>query len=86
MTIGERIRNRRVDLGWTQRTLAVNLCMSGYAATPQDVMRWETDRNMPCVPAMLKLVDVLGISLDWLIRGIEPVCAVAVADDGHSEC
>lgn len=86
MTVGARIRSCRRRLGWTQRKLAVELCKVGCSAAPHDIMRWETDRNIPRLDAARGLAEVLGVSLDWLIRSIEPVCVVAVADDGHSEC
>jgi len=61
MTIGERIKLLRESRDWTQRDLAVAADM-----WPQDVARFESDKNMPRIEALTKLADALGVTLDEL--------------------
>ena len=57
-TLGEKIRQRRMDLGLTQRTLAKNLgCMQ------ETVLQWEQDTCIPLARRWPRIEAVLGTGL-----------------------
>lgn len=62
MTIGERIRKRRLELGLTQRQLAL-----GISDREQYISDWERGRRIPGLRNATKLAAALGISLDELV-------------------
>lgn len=76
-TIGDRIKNKRKELGWTQLDLAKKLNVTDRA-----VSKWEQGEGNPDFSLLSKLANQLGMSLDYLIAGIS-------ADDfpmPESEC
>ena len=64
MSLGERIRARRRELGLSQKELAHRL-----GVTPQAVSRWEKDLAVPTLPTFSCIVEILGVSADFLIGG-----------------
>ena len=66
MTMGERITALRKGRGMTQEQLAEKLSVSR-----QSVSKWELDQATPEVGCAVALCDLFGVSLDYLIRGIE---------------
>lgn len=66
-TIGERIKNKRKELGLTQAELAQKLNVTDRA-----VSKWEVDEGNPDFSILPNLADVLGVTLDYLIKGKEP--------------
>lgn len=64
MSVGKRIRARRDALGLTQTQLALRVGIDKGT-----VWRYETDRSPPHTNHLIKLSDVLGVSVDWLLRG-----------------
>ena len=63
MTIGDRIKKRRQELGWSQRELALRV--STRQATIADLERGaqkETSTGL-----IRRLAKVLGVTSDWLI-------------------
>jgi transcriptional regulator with XRE-family HTH domain len=62
-TVGERIRERRVALGLSQRDLACEGVSYPY------ISRLEADARKPSVKALRKLASKLGVSLHWLETG-----------------
>lgn len=64
--IGQRIRELRMKAGMTQAQLAEKLCV-----TFQAISRWETGKTLPDIECLSLLSDVLGVSIDYLIRGKE---------------
>jgi Predicted transcriptional regulators len=64
MEIGKQIKKRRAELGLTQEELAQRL---NVARTT--VSNWEIDRNYPDLGMVVKISEVLDISLDELLKG-----------------
>ncbi len=68
MKIGERIRQRRKELGLTQLDLAKAL-----KVTPQHVSVIEKDKRVPSLASLVRLAEELGVTLDYLVAGKESV-------------
>jgi transcriptional regulator with XRE-family HTH domain len=64
-TLGKRIAECREHLGWTQKTLAdkANLSVTFVSEV-------ENDRRTPGADALLRLAEALGVSLDYLVKGL----------------
>jgi transcriptional regulator with XRE-family HTH domain len=62
-SIGERIRQRRVELGLSQRELASEGVSYAY------ISRLEADARRPSIRALRKLAPKLGVSAHWLETG-----------------
>lgn len=54
-TLGNKIRNRRLELGLLQKDLAVIL-----NTVEESIYRWETNRNLPEMKYMPNIIDFLG--------------------------
>ena len=63
MTIGDRIRKRRQELGWSQRELAQRV--STRQATIADLERGAQQETSTAL--IRRLARVLGVTADWLI-------------------
>lgn len=59
MTVSERIRGERHRYGLTQKELAALI-----GVDTKTVIRWEAGRSRPTDRHLLRLVRVLGVSLD----------------------
>ncbi|MBQ9934695.1 MAG: helix-turn-helix transcriptional regulator [Lachnospiraceae bacterium] len=66
--IGERLTELRIKHNMTQEEFAEYMCV-----TRQSVSKWETDKAYPDVEKMIKIAELYDVSLDYLIRGQEPV-------------
>ena len=66
MTLGERIKERRQALGFTQQDLA-----NVTQVTIQHMSAIEQDKRFPSVSLFIRLAEKLGVSLDYLILGKE---------------
>lgn len=64
MTLGERIKEQRKKLNYSQEKIAEMVGTSRQAVT-----KWETDLSMPCMENMIRLAEVFGISLNELTTG-----------------
>lgn len=63
-TVGERIKTRRLELGWTQETLAEKAGISkGFLSDLENGKRSVSAENL------LEIAAVLGLSLDFLMKG-----------------
>lgn len=62
-TIGDRIRERRLDLGLSQRDLATDGVSYAF------ISRLESNARTPSVKALRKLAPQLGVSVHWLETG-----------------
>ena len=67
MTMGERITALRKGRGMTQEQLAERL-----SVTRQSISKWELDQAIPEVGCAVALCNLFEVSLDYLVRGIEP--------------
>ncbi len=63
-TIGDRIKNKRKELGWTQLQLAKRLNVTDRA-----VSKWEQNEGNPDFGLLPELARQLNVSLDYLITG-----------------
>jgi transcriptional regulator with XRE-family HTH domain len=64
-TVGDRIQQRRVQLGLAQRELA------DQGVSAQYISKVEQGRRHPSVKALRKLAPKLGVSVHWLETGQE---------------
>ena len=64
-TIGQRIRQRRLELGLSQREIA------GRGVSYAYVSRIEADTRTPSVKVLRLLAATLGVSVHWLETAIE---------------
>lgn len=71
-TLGERIRERRLELRWTQDTLAEKAGIS-----TSFVSDLENNNRSVGADRLLDVARVLGVSLDYLMKGEEMVMAQA---------
>jgi len=58
---GERLAQRRKQLGLSQRELAKRIGIRGPS-----LAEYETDETWPSVPTLIALAQALDCSLDWL--------------------
>ena len=65
MTIGQRIAQKRKELGLSQEALGARLNVSR-----QSIYKWERDANLPEVEKLIALAQLLGVSVGWLL-GVE---------------
>jgi len=63
--VARQIKLERTRLGLTQEALAERL---GYAARGQ-VSQWETGRALPDLPALLRLAEIFGCGVEYLVQG-----------------
>ncbi|AUW92691.1 hypothetical protein BXT84_00900 [Sulfobacillus thermotolerans] len=59
--LGERVRQRCQEKGWSSRQLAVQI-----GIRPQSLHAIEHGKAWPSVPTLIALAEVLDCSLDWL--------------------
>ena len=64
MDIGSQIKERRQRLGLSQEELAQKLYVSRVT-----VSHWETAKSLPDVQSMLLLANLLGTTIDELVKG-----------------
>jgi transcriptional regulator with XRE-family HTH domain len=63
-SVGERIRSRRLELGWTQEHLAETAHLSkGFLSD------LETGKRNVSADYLLEIAQALGVSLDFLMKG-----------------
>lgn len=63
MTIGEILKEKREQLGYTQKEVAQKLYVSR-----QTVSNWEVGKTYPDIEKLLNLSDFYGVTLDELIK------------------
>jgi transcriptional regulator with XRE-family HTH domain len=74
VSLGERITNRRQELGITQRQLATVLNI-----TPQHISAIEKEKGAPSLAFLIRLAEELGVTTDYLLTGKESVLTDSVA-------
>jgi len=63
MTLGEKIKNRRHDMGFSQDKLSQEMNVSRSA-----IAKWESDKGIPDIPNLVKLANIFSVSLDHLLN------------------
>lgn len=66
MSLGQRIRRRRLELSFTQDQLAKSL-----KVTPQHISAIEQDKRTPSLDSLVKIAKYLGVTTDFLLTGKE---------------
>ena len=67
MTTGQRISEKRKELGLSQESLGEKLGVSR-----QSIYKWESDTSLPDVDKLISLSRLFGVSVGWLL-GVEDV-------------
>ncbi len=62
-SLGTRVRDRRVALGMSQSKLARELGL----ATEKSIYKLEAGQSLPSLPLLLRISDVLDVSIDYLL-------------------
>lgn len=78
MTIGDRIKNRRIELGMTQQELAVKM---GFKTRSHISLLEQGDRNIP-ISKIKKLANALEVSPEYLM-GWEDNMGVTTTNTGN---
>lgn len=74
-SLGKRIHEKRKAIGLTQEQLAEKLGVTGQA-----VSKWESDISCPDITILAPLADILGLSVDELLRGSQAPGSVILAE------
>ena len=69
MTVGQRIAQKRKELGLSQEALGDKLGVSR-----QSIYKWESDSALPEVEKLIALSKLFGVSVGWLL-GVEEAAA-----------
>lgn len=64
MEIGERIKQRRIELGLTQRQIK-----QATGISSGNMSDLENGNRLPSTPALIALSDILNCSIDWILKG-----------------
>ena len=62
MTLGERILQKRKECGLSQESLGEKLDV-----TRQTVYKWESDQAIPELDKLIKLAQIFGVGVGWLV-------------------
>lgn len=68
MSIGDRIKAKRLGLKLTQQDLSRELRI-----TPQHVSAIEQNKRLPSIPMLEKLAEELGVTIDYIVTGRESI-------------
>jgi transcriptional regulator with XRE-family HTH domain len=68
MSIGERIKAKRLDLKLTQQDLS-----NGLRIRPQHISAIEQNKRLPSLAMLEKLAEELGVTIDYLVTGRESI-------------
>ena len=77
MTLGQRIAQKRKELGLSQEALGDKLGVSR-----QSIYKWESDSALPEVEKLITLSKLFGVSVGWLL-GVEEDAAPASDDSSE---
>lgn len=76
MTIGQRIAQRRKELGLSQEALGEQLGVSR-----QSIYKWESDTALPDIDKLVALSRLFSVTVGWLL-GVEEDAAEAAPESG----
>lgn len=80
-SIGERIKNRRKELGLTQPRIKELTGIS--SGTMSDI---ENGKTLPAALSLIKLSQALGCSIDWILTGNSPISeSIFISDTRENE-
>ncbi|MFC3802376.1 helix-turn-helix domain-containing protein [Cohnella sp. GCM10012308] len=75
MVFGEKLRTERNRKGWSQEELAEKLYVSRQA-----VSKWENGQNYPSIEIVIKISDLLELTIDELLRSDEELKRKVIKD------
>ena len=75
MTIGQRIAQKRKEMGISQETLGERMGVSRQA-----IYKWEADATLPEIEKLVALSKLFGVSVGWLL-GVEEATVVQPEND-----
>ena len=64
MRIGDKIKNARIQKGYTQEQAAENLSVSR-----QTISNWENGKSLPDIISIIKMSELYELSLDEMMKG-----------------
>lgn len=64
MMIAEKIKNARIQKGYTQEQVAENLLVSR-----QTISNWENGKSLPDIISIIKMSELYELSLDEMMKG-----------------
>lgn len=64
MRIGDKIKNARIQKGYTQEQVAENLLVSR-----QTISNWENGKSLPDIISIIKMSELYELSLDEMMKG-----------------
>ena len=64
MRIADKIKNARIQKGYTQEQVAENLLVSR-----QTISNWENGRSLPDIISIIKMSELYELSLDEMMKG-----------------
>lgn len=73
ISVGKRIRERRLNLHITQEELS-----SALGVTPQHISFIEQDKGAPSLALLARLAEELGVSVDYIVSGKDCVITDAI--------
>lgn len=77
MTIGQRVAQKRRELGLSQEALGDQLGVSR-----QSIYKWESDTTLPEIDKLIALSRLFGVSVGWLLGVEEPPQTDGAEDAG----
>lgn len=77
-TIGENLRNRRKELGFTQEKLSAVMNNQNRSTTRETISAWESSARIPSVDNLIDLCNALDCDMDYLLGKCETAHADAV--------
>lgn len=75
MVFGEKLKAERKKMDWSQEELAEKLFVSR-----QSVSKWENGQNYPSIEIIIKISDLLGLTIDELLRSDEELTKKVIKD------
>lgn len=64
MRIGDKIKNARIQKGYTQEQVSENLLVSR-----QTISNWENGKSLPDIISIIKMSELYELSLDEMMKG-----------------
>lgn len=80
MTVGQRIAQKRKELGLSQETLGEQLGVSRQA-----IYKWESDATLPEIEKLIALSRIFSVSVGWLLGVEEETAEAESAGNGSGE-
>ncbi|MGP4059572.1 helix-turn-helix domain-containing protein [Halobacillus litoralis] len=75
MNFADKLKQNRKNKGWSQEELAEKLFVSR-----QSVSKWENGQNYPSIEIIIHLSDLLGVTIDELLRSDEELKEKVIND------